>query len=168
MNPSKPAPPAAPAVKEKIDLESHLPYRLNYVASITALGVTRFLSARFGIGIREWRVLAILGYYGTASAADMVGSAAFDKATVSRAVSVLEKKGLIKKTVDPAMKRRRLISLTPAGARLHDRIVPLVRMRRRNIEAALSEEERAALSIILDKLKLQVERLLREEEEDRL
>ena len=128
--------------------------------------MSRLFQARFGLGIREWRVLAILGYYGPSSAAELVGQAAFDKATVSRAVKRLERQGYVRRGPHPSDSRRRLIYLTEKGVALHDRVAPISRLRRRVIESALTAEEREALGVILEKLRCQLEWLNAEEQKD--
>ncbi|RMD90002.1 MAG: MarR family transcriptional regulator [Alphaproteobacteria bacterium] len=163
---TSPSPDAAPQVRENTNLPEHLPYQLIHVSSLLSLGVSRLFQARFGLGIREWRVLAILGYYGPSSAAELVGQAAFDKATVSRAIKRLERQGYVRRGPHPKDARRRLIYLTEKGVALHDRVAPISRLRRRVIESALTEEERTALSVILEKLRRQLEWLNAEELKD--
>ncbi|GAB4573909.1 MAG: MarR family transcriptional regulator [Rhodothalassiaceae bacterium] len=158
--------PVNPTTREKTNLPEHLPYQLVHVSALLSLGVSRLFQARFGLGIREWRVLAILGYYGPSSAADLVGRVAFDKSTVSRAIKRLEAGGLVTRGPHPFDARRQIIFLTEEGAAMHDAIAPVSRMRRRIIESALSEEERHQLSLILEKLRVQLEWLNREEETD--
>jgi len=155
-----------PAVREKTDLPYHLPYQLVHVSQLLHLGVSRLFQARFGLGIREWRVLAILGHYGPLTASDLVGRATFDKATVSRAVAQLEKQGYVARRPHPSDARRRLIHLTEAGVDLHDQVAPISRLRRRVLESALTESERETLSVILDKLRAQLEWLNEEEAND--
>ncbi len=153
-------------VRENTNLPEHLPYQLIHVSSLLSLGVSRLFQARFGLGIREWRVLAILGYYGPSSAAELVGQAAFDKATVSRAVKRLERQGYVRRGPHPHDSRRRLIYLTEKGVALHDRVAPISRLRRRVVESALTAEERKVLGVILEKLRCQLEWLNAEELKD--
>lgn len=162
----QPARAANPELREKTNLPEHLPYQLVHVSALLSLGVSRLFQARFGLGIREWRVLAILGFYGPSSAADLVGRVAFDKSTISRAIKRLEQDGYIARGPHPSDARRQLIFLTEKGADMHDRIAPVSRMRRRIIESALTEAERRQLGQMLEKLRVQLEWLNREEETD--
>ncbi|GER07914.1 transcriptional regulator [Iodidimonas muriae] len=152
-----------PKPREKTDLPHHLPYQLVHVSALLSLGVSRLFQTKFNLGIREWRVLAILGHYGPSSAADLVGRAAFDKATVSRAIKRLETEGMVGRCPHPTDARRQLIYLTEKGVELHDRIAPLSIMRKRIVESALTEKERESLQIILEKLRGQLEWLNQEE-----
>jgi len=157
---------AYPTPREKTDLPDHLPYQIVHVSQLLHLGVSRLFQNRFSLGIREWRILAILGHYGPLSASDLVGRAAFDKATVSRAVSSLERQGYVARTPHPSDARRQLIHLTEAGVALHDEVAPISRLRSRVLEAALSPEERESLGHILGKLRAQLEWLNEEEAKD--
>ncbi len=155
-----------PAVREKTDLPEHLPYQLIHVSSLLSLGVSRLFQSRFGLGIREWRVLAILGYYGPSSPSELVGTAAYDKATVSRAIKRLEKDGYVRRGRHATDARRLLVYLTERGVKLHDQVAPISMLRRRVIESVLTEEERKTLSVALGKLTRQLEWLNQEEAND--
>ncbi|GAK34299.1 putative HTH-type transcriptional regulator YkoM [alpha proteobacterium Q-1] len=152
-----------PQVSEKTNLPDHMPYQLVHVSALLSLGVSRLFLSRFDLGIREWRVIAILGHYGPSSASDLVGRAAFDKATVSRAIKQLERNGMVGRCAHPTDARRQLIYLTEKGVELHDRVAPVSIMRKRIVESALSEKERESLRIILEKLRGQLEWLNQEE-----
>lgn len=154
--------PGANRVSESLDLHRHLPYRLVVVANTLSLGASRIFSRIFGLGNREWRVMAVLGPHGPMTAADIVQRIALDKTTVSRAVARLAKRGLVLQERDRSDSRRILVSLTGQGIDLHDRIVPVARRRAEAIESALTRDELAALDSILHKLQDRVDWLLDE------
>lgn len=157
---------ASHPVSEPLELARHLPFLLSQVSRMLSIGASRTFQKYFGVGVREWRVLAILGDYGPASAAEMVGQAAFDKATVSRAVKTLEKLGFVERLPDETDGRKQQVRLTDTGVELHDRIVPLAVMRAKVLESALTAQERTQLYNIIKKLKNQIEWLENEERED--
>jgi len=132
-----------------------------------SIGASRTFQKHFGIGIREWRVVAILGDQGPANAGEMVGPAAFDKATVSRAINALEEMGLVERLPDQSDGRKQLVRLTEPGVALHDRIVPLAKMRAKVLESALTAQERSQFFAIVEKLRNQIEWLETEELKDR-
>ncbi len=142
--------------RESLDLPRHLPYQIVHASSLLSVGFARLLQRRFRLGIREWRILAILGHAGPMAPRDLVGQAAYDKGTVSRALQRLEQRGLVRREPAPQGRRRWIVGLTAEGAALHDRIVPIARMRARILEAALSPEEMrvlsGALARIIDKI----------------
>ena len=53
------------------------------------------LCDRFGLTIPAWRVIATLGQYGVRTARDIAAHGVMHKSTVSRAVSLLERRGLV-------------------------------------------------------------------------
>ena len=142
--------------RESLDLPRHLPYQIVHASSLLSVGFARLLQRRFRLGIREWRILAILGHAGPMTPSDLVGQAAYDKGTVSRALQRLERRGLVRREPVARGRRRWIVGLTPEGAALHDRIVPIARMRARILEAALTPEEarvlNTALARIIDKI----------------
>lgn len=153
-------------VREKLDLQNHLPYRLIMVANTLSLGSERLFGRQFGIGAREWRVLAVLGPFGPMTAGDIVKKIALDKTTVSRAIASLAKRGLVRQRRDRTDSRRIKVSLTAKGISMHDQAVPVARARAQIIESALTSRELAMLIPILDKLQRQVELLLVQDQED--
>jgi DNA-binding MarR family transcriptional regulator len=155
-------------VSEPLDLAHHMPFLLSEVARMLSIGASRTFQRQFGLGVREWRVLAILGDQGPVSAAAMVGPAAFDKATVSRAINTLEANGYVERLPDENDGRKQLVRLTASGVKLHDRIVPIAKMRAKVLESALTAQERALFFATIEKLKTQVEWLDSEERNNAL
>jgi len=151
---------------EQVSLPEHLPYQLLRVSSLISLGVSRLFNAYFDISTNEWRILAVLGYYGPQGAGELAERVVLDRASTSRSLARLEKRGLINRDACGRDRRRRIISLTPEGQDLHDRIAPLSRMRGRMIGAALTQDERDAFIETLHKLEDQVAWLNREEADE--
>jgi MarR family transcriptional regulator, lower aerobic nicotinate degradation pathway regulator len=70
-----------------------------------------------GSGLRSYhyRLLAALDEWGPASQADLGRSTGIDRSDVTAALAELESRNLIERTVDPAHKRRNIVTLTPEG-----------------------------------------------------
>lgn len=153
-------------VREPLDLPSHLPYQLVHASSMLSVGFARLLNRRFRIGIREWRILAVLGHGGPMAPSDLVGRAAYDKGTVSRALQRLERRGLVRRVPAGPGRQRWIVGLTAEGAALHDRIAPLARMRARILQAVLDPEEARVLERALDRLITKIAWLNEEERSD--
>jgi MarR family transcriptional regulator, lower aerobic nicotinate degradation pathway regulator len=70
-----------------------------------------------GSGLRSYhyRLLAALEEWGPASQADLGRSTGIDRSDVTAALAELESRNLIERTVDPAHKRRNIVTLTPEG-----------------------------------------------------
>src|SRR6185312_2254225 len=120
---------------DRFKLEEFLPYQL----SVTANRVSRLFAKRFaqefGLSIPEWRVLVVVGRFGTVSPSMVSEWAAMDKVKVSRAAATLVARGLLKQTQDPSDGRARLLRLTRKGASAYQGVTPLAL----EIESQLSE-----------------------------
>ena len=73
---------------------------------------------------------------GIGTVADLL---AMDRTTLTAALKPLERRGLAAVTVDPADKRGRLMTLTPAGRRLLARATPIWQRNHAEIEARLAD-----------------------------
>lgn len=138
--------------KGALALERFLPYRLSVVTNRVSGALARHYAARFGIGVPEWRVIAILGRHPESTANDVAERSAMDKVTVSRAVAALLKKGLIERRRDAGDKRKSRLCLSKSGETVYGDIVPLALGFERDLLNALDAAERAALDRIIDKL----------------
>lgn len=135
-------------------LDRFLPYRLAVLANTVSKGIARLYADRFGITIAEWRILAILGAFGAATASEIQGRSAMDKVQVSRAIARLTKAGMIRRTVDAADRRRQTIAMTAEGERVYREIVPLAQAREAALLEGFSDEERKMLDRLLDRLQV--------------
>ena len=106
-------------------LPEFLPYRL----AVAAARVSRAFSARyrrdFGLTIPEWRVLAHLAQSDAVSVREIHARVGMDKSKVSRAAARLQAAGLLAKSANPADARLVDLRLTPAGAALFERLIPV-------------------------------------------
>lgn len=142
-----------------LDLDGFLPYRLSVLANTVSQSIARLYADRFGLTIPEWRVMAVLGAYAPLSARAVAARTAMDKVRVSRAVARLVRRGHVRRRIDPADRRRSLLSLTTAGATVYHRIVPLARGTERDLLAGLDAGERAALDRLLTRLQRRADAL---------
>lgn len=100
--------------------------------------------------ILEWRLLFSIARFGSCHLAFISRRTSIDPAHGSRAVAALEKKGLITRRDDPENKRRKLISLTPSGIELFNRIWPRAQQKIRKITDQLAKQDFEDLKRILD------------------
>lgn len=134
-------------------LDAFLPYRLSVLANRASAALARLYADRFGIGIPEWRAMAVLGMGEPLSAGQVAERTAMDKVRVSRALAALAAKGLVERAADAADRRRAVLRLSPAGAAVHGEIVPLALAYERRLLAGLSPEERRELDRLMDGLR---------------
>ena len=139
-------------VDNPINLRSTVAFRVLGIAAKLTQGFLRSYTTRFGIGLPEWRTLGMLGQFGPMPSIRIAELADMDRGSISRAVAWLEGKDLVRRTDDPAHKRRQIVVLTTAGRRLHDRIAVVAQLRQQRILALFSPAERSALEAIFQKL----------------
>jgi DNA-binding MarR family transcriptional regulator len=140
-------------------LEDFLPYALSIAANRTSRLFSKHYSARFGLSIPQWRVLAVVGRFGSLSPSEVGERTAMDRVKVSRAAAQLVAAGLLAQEVDPGDRRGRVLRLSAAGRRMHRAIVPLARMLEARLAAGLTEAEWASLRACLQKLNDHVHRI---------
>jgi len=123
----------------------------NYARS-NALLQDGFAAAGDGLRSTHYRLLAAIEEWGPSSQADLSRSTGLDRSDVVGLLGELEEHGLVKRKVDPANKRRNIVSITAGGKRklaALDRVVDAVQ---EEVAAPLSESERRQLSKLLRKL----------------
>ena len=143
-----------------LDLEHFLPYRLSVLSNRISQAIAAATRARrFGIGVTEWRVIAVLGRYPGLSAGAVAARTAMDKVAVSRAVARLLERELVERddttatTADARCWRSAALdgaSTTISAAGAGTGTAPA---------RALDRDERAALDALLDKLADGIEHL---------
>lgn len=135
-----------------LDLEQFLPYRLSVLSNRVSERIARLYALRFGLGVTEWRVVAVLGLSPGLSAGDVAQRTAMDKVAVSRAIASLIAAGRVKREVDAQDRRRAMLHLTAAGQEIYADVVPLALAHERELLAPLDDDERAQLDALLRRI----------------
>jgi DNA-binding MarR family transcriptional regulator len=135
-----------------LDLEHFLPYRLSVLSNRVSQTIAGAYARRFGIGVTEWRVIAVVGRYPGLSANAVAARTAMDKVAVSRAVARLLARGLLQREMHGDDRRRSVLQLSEDGYRIYDEVVPLALDCERRLLEQLSDEERATLHALIDRL----------------
>jgi DNA-binding MarR family transcriptional regulator len=135
-----------------LDLEHFLPYRLSVLSNRVSQTIAGAYARRFGIGVTEWRVIAVVGRYPGLSANAVAARTAMDKVAVSRAVARLLARGLLQREMHGDDRRRSVLQLSEDGYRIYDEVVPLALDCERRLLEQLSGEERATLHALIDRL----------------
>jgi DNA-binding MarR family transcriptional regulator len=143
---------AAEDAGASLDLQRFFPYRLAVLADAVSRAVAEIYAVRFDLTRPEWRILAGLGSGGAMRAIDLGRATTLDKMQVSRAMQLLERRGLVARAEDAEDRRNKRVRLTRTGRSLYERIVPLALEREKAILASLSAGDRAALVRIVGRL----------------
>lgn len=136
----------------QLQLADFLPYKLSILANRISYAIAEAYSSRFHLTIPAWRVMAVLGLEDNLTAADLVSRTAMDKVAISRAVSSLLDMDCIHREMDEEDRRRSLLTLTPKGRDIYQRIIPLARRYEQDLLNQLSEQDQQALKTITNKL----------------
>lgn len=110
------------------------------------------IEGRFGLSLSEWRVMLTLALDPGASSIDIINSWAMDKMAISRAVSKLERNGLVRRQRNKHDRRSYSLSLTARGKRTYDRVLPYANERYHDLLSCLTGRELNGLRRALDKL----------------
>lgn len=87
--------------------------------------VQRFNAAGHSVSAEEWAVLLVLWSRGPQTPGALSDATIRDPTTVTRLIDRMVKKGFVVRSENPADRRRSDISVTPAGARLEEELVPI-------------------------------------------
>jgi DNA-binding MarR family transcriptional regulator len=158
--------PGEPAGSRKLLLERYMPYRLSVLGTLVTQGVAKRYSARFGIDIPEWRVIAALGEWGSMTAKEIGSQSHMHKTKVSRAVAGLLSRGLIEKRPNERDLREAFLRLTRPGRRIYSEIVPLARAYGESLTQGFTMAELAALDQVVDRLTRRARDLLEAGEDE--
>ena len=139
------------------DLESFLPYRLSVTTNRVSRAFAAHYEQEFGISIPEWRAIAVLGAFAPLSSNEICERTAMDKAKVSRAVATLLKRGLIAREAHETDQRLIQLTLSKAGRKVYEAIIPRARAIEAEVTKGLSRADVAALHRILDRIAVQLD-----------
>jgi DNA-binding MarR family transcriptional regulator len=145
--------------KQKLALDSFLPYRLSVLTNRMSAAIARHYSARFDLSIPEWRVMAVLGETPGLSAREVAERTAMDKVQVSRAVQALLTTKRLTRNTDKNDGRVARLSLSERGVAIYREVAPLALQLEREFLSVLSEKEKMAFDAALTKLGVSVNSL---------
>ena len=141
----------APAASPSFVLADFLPYRIVVLGRAMSRALARAYENE-DLTIPEWRVLAVISQASEMAARDVVAMTPMDKMAVSRAVASLEAKALVKRKSDARDKRVYALMLSSKGRAVFERVARLPGAYERRLLDGLTEQERASLKSILEKL----------------
>nr|WP_295664508.1 MarR family transcriptional regulator [Polymorphobacter sp.] len=122
-------------------LDRFAPALITWAAHRLAANNSAVYRERFDVTLMEWRLLLHLSSEPGASAAQIASAIGFDKATISRTVDSLHRRGLVEETINPADARSSRLHLTDLGVELHTRMLPTALEQERQLLGDLSSAE---------------------------
>jgi DNA-binding MarR family transcriptional regulator len=134
------------------DLETFLPYRLSVTTNRVSRAFAAHYEQEFSISIPEWRAIAVLGAFAPLSSNEICDRTAMDKAKVSRAIAALLKRGLIAREAHATDQRLIQLTLSRAGRKIYEAIIPRARSIEAEVTKGLSKVDIAHLHRVLDRI----------------
>lgn len=129
-----------------------LTYRLSRVHSKLNAQANKILNDQAGIGLSQWRIIALIGTAEKVRSSELSRAAALDKGLVSRNLKTMIADGIVASEPDPEDHRAHNLRLTPKGMELFHETLPHMRRRQQHLTASLTRQEEAVLRTALDKL----------------
>lgn len=145
---------------QQFDLQDFTPYRLAVLADAVCQTIAQVHADRFGLSQYEWRVMAALKDQSHLPAKTIVGRTTMDKMQVSRAVTQLEKNGLITRREDKSDRRNKVLCLSRKGETMVERIIPLVLAREAFLMSGISQKDLDVYARVLNHISENADSLL--------
>ncbi|GAA1957874.1 MarR family winged helix-turn-helix transcriptional regulator [Microbacterium deminutum] len=130
-----------------IDRDDYTPALLALLSNVLVWGGSRVFHHVHGIGTNEWRIVSALGNHPGATSGELCVILGINKSIASRSVNVLLDRDLIAQLDGPRGSRH--LYLTPAGARVHDDVMPIALRRQEILHQSLTADEVVQLNGML-------------------
>ena len=127
-------------------------HRLHALAKITDRATQQAYEEDVGIPISEGRCLAAIGSFHPLSVNDLAMRANLNKAQASRSTQALVDQGIVMKQASEVDGRGVVLTLSPQGLALWEKVMGVIERRNQEILSALTMDEQAQLDVLLDRL----------------
>lgn len=114
----------AKARRKPLHLDDLLPYLMNRLVARMNQNLGEDLRKR-GFTFQDWRVLAVLAAHDGTNLTELADAAVIPQPSVSRLVANLARRGYVARRNAPRDSRIVHLSLTPAGRKIYDKMLPL-------------------------------------------
>jgi len=124
-------------------LTAQVPFRVSQLSSKLNAHAARILREKCGLSLVQWRILTLL---------TELGPSGMDAGLFSRNMRSLVDNGLIKSSPDKKDQRQARLSITSAGRTVFENSAPTMQARREALLEGVTEKEKKAFFMVLDKL----------------
>jgi DNA-binding MarR family transcriptional regulator len=142
--------------RSELHMDSFLPSLIRNLSEGMAASMSRRITGSFRLSTTEWRILLQLAEHEALTASDIVEYSAMEKSKVSRALTNLESRGLVERSVSESDHRVKLLSMTETGRKRYTALVPRVLDWEKELIDGLEVSEYRDLLFLLDKLNKQL------------
>lgn len=133
------------------DLARFLPYHVNRTGMRLAGAFGEELT-RYDLSVPMWRVLAALWDGGERKAGDLMVDTSIEQSTLSRLLTAMEKRGLLRRRRSEADARAVVVKLTAEGRKLTKELIPYALRNERIALRGFSEQEIDQLLAMLTRI----------------
>ena len=152
-----PRPRSSNAVPTAAQLNDLLGYRINRLSAAMGQQADRDARSLAGLTLAEYRVCAVLLLSGPQGVAALQQITLIDKAWISRTLTRLTKKAMVRGRADPDDGRRTSFELTAKGQRAASTLIDQSRKRQAGFLRGVSPAERAVLIELLERVQRNIE-----------
>lgn len=120
---------------------------LGFLVGKTSRKMAQLLACRFkpfDITVEQWSVLCRLREQDGITQKELAARAVKDQPTITRILDCLDRKGMVRREANAEDRRSFLIRITPEGAKMADKLIPLEMQSMKDIMNGLSPERIAA------------------------
>jgi DNA-binding MarR family transcriptional regulator len=144
--------PPKPSHEDILWLQDYLPYRLAVVATrMLRDAACVYKSRRNPLTTAQWRTMGILANHEPLTATELCRISMLDKVAISRALSQLQRRGFVTRQRLPEDARARQVTLTAAGWRYYNDLVPEMKRQEETLRALLKDGELEQLYELLER-----------------
>lgn len=140
------------AKQSDLDRNSGTLHNILKLANRLMAPFSTYLANQHRITLNEFRVMMLIGHYGSAASHELVELTGVNAMSISRAVSTLEKHDRVCSVPDPSNRRRKHLKLTDEGERLFRAMRPSTDLVADYLLSRLKPHEKATLDHILQTL----------------
>lgn len=139
-------------MESDLDRNAQLLHDILKLANRLMAPFSTYLANQHKITLNEFRVMMLIGHYGSLASHKLVELTGVNVMSISRAVSTLERNGRVVGSPDPANRRRKILALTVEGERLFRAMRPATDLVANYLLSNLKPHETATLEHILHTL----------------
>jgi DNA-binding MarR family transcriptional regulator len=141
-------------VKRAADIRAHIVYRMSLFTTIADRNGKVFFLTRFGLTLREYRIVGVIGYMQPVGLVELADECYLDKGQVSRLVGKLIVDGLVERSLEGSDPTRsaQVLKLTKRGKALLSEALAYGDELNAETVSMLTETELHTLSTALDKV----------------
>lgn len=133
-------------------LERYFTYRLNTLSKLNDMASQELYLAGGGLSLPETRCLAAVGSFPELTVNQLAFESNLDKGQASRAAQSLVDRGLLTKQASPVDGRSVILSLTPQGKPLWEKVMALIGQRNAELLSCLNKSEQQQLQTYFERM----------------